>query len=1081
MGFNYKLSTIIASAGLFLFIFLHAIPVFAAGTLLLSITLGPGYSGPFSVGEEIQYRISFSCNSLQESCGDLLITSAIDPNLEVISLEVPVGFNGNIAGQDISITRPDYQDGSAAEALVTVRVRESASPDVDITTTVNGTISEPTGGTGDVTTSLDIDIEPSSFLWEIQKSMVAPEGSNPALDANVTYEVQVSPETLIGNLDADTLTVVDTYPEGAIVVNATGSPAPTIDTVNHTITWVYNNVTVASGGFLEQVTLRYPSTEFSLGQTVLNSVSSTGLPVSAVAEQFIGIDGNNAPLSADVREVQITKSQTGTPLGAGGIGRFFLALDLGVTNVPLDNVIVGDTMPVDGSGTPVFDIVQIQSGIWEPTVTAEIYICCDSGSNEGLLATVDGSTDIIFTEADFPAGFTADNITSVEWRYTDPVPVGYLLRAAPEIVFTPKTGYAGQDFTNLGYTDASNTNSGTPDTSDVDTDILENSTNVLPQKIVITTSAPPNGIIQFRALLNINEASNQPLDGLAIFDNLPPELEFVSWDNIIFSSGIPLGERVLPNLLVTPNGNRTELLWIWSNTVPAGAVQLDGSPGVPNPLLITEPDFGNNTIEIVFSTRVVPNTPAGTYNNSMTFVSNVGTFICQGTGGSGNDNSDIDGDGITGGDTTCSANSGFTVTQAAALISSEWIQGDSDYPNIDPNDPTFTDCPDDGTNTRFTRFPCVAQGEFGGPFFYKMRIQNAGNVPITDYITYNILPYVGDTGSGQPLVASARQSAWLAFITGPITANNGFTQGLDITIEYSDSIDPCRPEVSSANNTNPWQGACVNDWTTTPDNFRDVRAFRIISPFGTGNGDPFFQPAQMMEFLIPMRINPDADPETIAWNSFAQRARDALSGDLLETSEPRKVGILARRQTDDDDDDIVDVPPANSPNRGNSSNLSDSRVIGDSDVSKQVRPFIAGAGDQVTWSITLTNPGTTPQAPVGFDDSIPSNLIILSANAPIGTVTINGQVVEYRLDSLAPGQSVTVEIVTRIDPGIPVPFIIENSLNQNISATVINVSQLPNTGETPYWRNSIIFGFVLVIMGSGLLISLRMHTKRKRS
>jgi len=1046
----------------FFLIIFHTIPTFAAGTLLLNITLGSQYSDPFGTGDEVQYRISFSCNSLQESCGDLLIASSLDPNLEIISVEVPAGFNGNIAGQDISIQRLDYQDGSAAEALVTVRVRESASPDVDITTLITGTISDPADGDGVVTSSIDIDIAPSTFQWDVEKSLVGLENTNPALDTNVTYRVEVAPDSPVGNLDAESLTVVDTYPAGAIVVNATGSPAPVIDTINNTITWNYNNVTVGSGGFSEQVTLLYPSTDFSLGQNVLNAVSATGLPESSTGEVFIGTGGNNAPLSADSRDAQITKTQTGPPLGAGGIGRFYLNLDISTSNVPLEDVVVGDTMPVDGFGTPVFDIEQIHSGLWSPSLSAEIYICCDSLSNEGLLGTVNGTSETIFTPTDFPSGFTPDDITLIEWRFTDTIPPIFNLRRAPQIVFTPKSGYAGQTFTNTGYTNVSGSNTGTPDTSDIDIDVLDTSTNILPQKNVLSSSAPPNGILQFEAVLNINEASNQPLDGLAIFDLLPPELEFVSWDNVIFSSGIPTAERVLPNLTVTPSGNRTELIWVWSDNVPVGAVQLDGSEGVPNPLTITEPDFGNNTITIVFSTRVIPNTPPGTYNNDLSFVSNVGTLICQGNQTTvGTDDNDIDGDGVTDNDRTCSVSRGFTVTQAAAMISSEWIQGDNSFPNLDPTDPTNIDCPDDGTNTGFTRFPCVAQGVFDGPFTYKMQMQNAGNVPITDYVAYNILPYVGDVGSGQPLVASSRQTAWLAFMTGAITPNNSFTQGLDLTIEYIDSINPCRPQVSSANNVNPWQpdGTCDNDWTTTPDNFEDVRAFRIIAPFGTGNGDPFFQPSNQMEFLIPMRINGDADPESIAWNSFAQRARDALSNDLLETSEPRKVGILARQaieDEDDDEDEELEVIQASGQNVGNSSDLYRSQIIGDSDVTKNVFPYFALAGDELTWTITIRNPTTASQGPVGFDDSMPDNLTIQSVNVSAGTVSINGQVVAFRLDSLAPNESITVEIVTRINTDTAMPFIIENSLNQDISARVLSISVLPSTGETPIWRNKIL-------------------------
>ncbi|GEM_PF-4029152 len=1074
--------TFALASGLIL-VLLHTIRVFATGTLLLNITLAPGYTGPFSPGDEVQYRISFSCNSLQITCGDLLISSSLDPSLQITSLEVPLGFAGNVAGQDIAIQFPNYQDGSAAEALVTVRIRDTALPDVDITTLIVGTITEPDDGFGVVNSSIDIDIEPAVFQWDVQKSLVGLENSSPALDTNVVYRVEVEPDTPFGNLDADTLTIVDTYPANAVVVNATGSPAPTIDTVNNTITWNYSSVSVESGGFSEEVTLLFPSSDFSIGDTILNSVSSTGLPESAGAEVFINEVGNVTTVSADARDVRVTKTQTGSPLGAGGIGRFFLELDISASNVPLEDVVIGDTMPVDGLGTPIFDIVQIISGLWSPAITAEIYICCDSLANEALLAVVDGSSSMTFTPADFPSSFTADDITLIEWRFTDPITSIFELIEPPEIVFTPKVGYTSQNFTNTAFTNVSGSTVTTPNTSDVNIDVLDASTNILPVKNVVNPSAPPNGIIQFEAVLNINEASNQPLEGLAIYDLLPPELEFVSWDDVRFSSGIPVSERVLPNLIVTPVGNRTELIWIWSDTVPAGAVQIGGSAGVANPLIVTEPDFDNHTITVVFSTRVVPNTVSGTYNNTLSYVSNVDTLICQGISTTSTDINDIDGDGVTTDDGVCSVSSAFTVTQAAAMISSEWIQGDLSFPNILPSDPSNTDCPDDGTDTGFTRFPCVAQGIFDGLFLYKMRMQNAGNVPLTDYITYNILPYVGDTGSGQPLVSSARQTAWQAFITGQVTPNDAFTQGLDLTIEYSDSSNPCRPEVSNANNVDPWQptGTCTDDWTTTPDDFEDVRAYRIVAPFGTGNSDPFFQPAQQMEFLVPMRINGDAIPETIAWNSFAQRARDAISNDLLETSEPRKVGILARRLDEDDDtDDSNDTNNMtisdNSNSAGNSSDLSQSRIIGNSDVTKDVTPYFAQAGEIVTWIVTLKNPDTIPQSFIGFDDSIPSNLSIISVDALEGTVTINGQVVEFRLDTLAPNQVVTVEIVTRINPNIETPFIIDNSLSDEVSARTISVSQLPTTGETPRWRNALIIvtmSLSVIVLGTVPIFTLR--------
>jgi uncharacterized repeat protein (TIGR01451 family) len=98
-----------------------------------------------------------------------------------------------------------------------------------------------------------------------------------------------------------------------------------------------------------------------------------------------------------------------------------------------------------------------------------------------------------------------------------------------------------------------------------------------------------------------------------------------------------------------------------------------------------------------------------------------------------------------------------------------------------------------------------------------------------------------------------------------------------VIVEYSDSYNPCRPEVYPSNPD------CVNDWTATPDDLADVKALKFIAT-GTYNSTEEFQ----VRFEVDL---PVGEVNTVAWNSTAGAAN--VGGSLLLPAEPPKVGITA--------------------------------------------------------------------------------------------------------------------------------------------------------------------------------------------
>jgi hypothetical protein len=78
----------------------------------------------------------------------------------------------------------------------------------------------------------------------------------------------------------------------------------------------------------------------------------------------------------------------------------------------------------------------------------------------------------------------------------------------------------------------------------------------------------------------------------------------------------------------------------------------------------------------------------------------------------------------------------------------------------------------------------------------------------------------------------------------------------------------------------------------------------------------------------------------------------------------------------------------------------------------------------------------------------------------------------FEIPVLGPGESVTVTIESRVRDTVRTPFVITNEVCMQTgspaaqgcsSATVLSVTALPQTGETPLW--SIILRYIVAFVG----------------
>jgi len=97
---------------------------------------------------------------------------------------------------------------------------------------------------------------------------------------------------------------------------------------------------------------------------------------------------------------------------------------------------------------------------------------------------------------------------------------------------------------------------------------------------------------------------------------------------------------------------------------------------------------------------------------------------------------------------------------------------------------------------------------------YRVSVTNTGNTALSDVVGYDVLPYVGDTGTSDASGADPRGSTFREEINSVSTPTNG------ATVSFSDATQPCRPEVDA---TVP---GCVDDWDATASGAQAIRIAR---------------------------------------------------------------------------------------------------------------------------------------------------------------------------------------------------------------------------------------------------------------
>ncbi|MBI5931028.1 MAG: DUF11 domain-containing protein [Chloroflexi bacterium] len=117
----------------------------------------------------------------------------------------------------------------------------------------------------------------------------------------------------------------------------------------------------------------------------------------------------------------------------------------------------------------------------------------------------------------------------------------------------------------------------------------------------------------------------------------------------------------------------------------------------------------------------------------------------------------------------------------------------------------------------------------------------------------------------------------------------------------------------------------------------------------------------------------------------------------------------------------------------------------DPDVTKTVTPETALPGQDVTFTVTITNGSTVAMANITVTDNMPTELTINNATASVGASVVSGQLITVTTGQLNPGERITVVIIARVNDDVSVPSLITN----DACAAVTGRTQVCATVELP--------------------------------
>lgn len=908
-------------------------------------------------GGQLTYRITYECSNITAGvCGAPIITMprpvGVDPNGQ----DVPATGNPSVQGNadlvsstgadPLRIQLTDLKPGTTGEVTVSWTVPNFTTlPGTEYPGAVDVAYQDVAGGggeqTGSAVTPTPITTDAKGAL-QVTKQTVTPDNQAKVIaDQEVTYRIYACVPTVpqVGALDYKDLNIVDTLPKGTQFVAATGGGV--YDPVAETITWGVNPTPARNScntpTEVYEATVIYPATAFvpaaadpQAVNTIVNRVNATataldGTPLTADGSQthsFIGPPLTGGSAIAYYNQKNVTQfgvySNTNTtgrytwmlllgwwdnaiggasdfnrlrtavaydriPCVAGGVAAS-PSLDGYTDNFGTNFPGTGLTVPADQCQTPAFKTNAIrfansslasyahsaQIVTWDGTTSRVhswtkpasqgnvpfglyMYGLPDSNPNNYSfdLAPNEVVTDYRVVVQGLPEGSGVGEFIQVDGSSTQAFADSGLLTmtnsyrpAYSAAEYAPGQAYPSTGQSILGARAAQQ-----------NFFLTQPDPQVTKRALTPVTALKPGDVTRWEVTISNGANANIPIRPMLV-DVLPAGLEYVdgsaAWSNIDV-----VGEPTLVKSTAVINGvERTKLTWTW----PAG----------------TELNHGDASPTVTFESRVTLAASSGAHtgdeaqtavlfdqDNNLTLP---GSGIPQ-------DKWDLDGDGNTT-ENVGQATVGWTVLPSSGATIEKFVKGayDADWTTDGLTGATF-----DGSNSQVD---------------YALRITNPNTLALKDLVVYDVFPHSGDTAIGESLAGEARGTEWAPKFDSLLSA---LPAGW--AVEYSTSVNPCRPELFGAAAGANEPTGCDDTWSATlPADPGDVKALRIAIDQFTPGEEFLFEFRMQAPVLSGVDDLAITTPTAVANNNVAWQTSRVTPGGEVQSLRPAEAPLVSVRR-----------------------------------------------------------------------------------------------------------------------------------------------------------------------------------------
>lgn len=837
-------------------IFVGIIPLNATNITISKTNNAPN---PIPSGQPFTYTITYGWSG--GAPGTLYITDTIPSTLEVISA-APGGPVSSISGNTVTfeINGLNLPSGSGT-VQINARFKPGVTCEGETACNVAAITDEPERDEWVYSSESCVTAAAPENKWQFKKELFA----GCAIDNEVIFRISITDPTGsdVGGLNLTNINLEDMLPANAVITDVTNWWSGPVNTTSNGTNWIQ-----LTGGptdlqvspwwqfYVTYVTVEFPSSDFSVGQTVEN-IAKLEFQTPCDNETQTWLDTARVELCEGVQDATLHKSLNMglyfpnnsfyTPHFTPGCCGTYRLWYKNTGTLPQNNLVMEDEVPGE------VDVNNIYTSVYtgHTPVTLEIYTW-----NNGSCSTVPDTTITYNSTGTFTESNLPPEICRMKWTYGGTIDLNQNVFNRFDVCVRDtnfKDGsivIPGQTIVN-NQVEVSGTNL-QPISVTHDKLVDETSPKILATKLFVgecndNCQVNPGGPYQpgdtVRYRLAVANAGGLDATAATITDNLSSGLSYLGNDTYYYGSFNSLANMYNPpccslttsvpseigGTITTPSVGDTNLVWDF-------------------PLLPARCDGAIEYFLIEFDVLISEDPPA--------------------LAGQHPNNFDFDADNIN----TVTSNNAYLTVNAVAQIQA------------------LKEVREQGLQGAWNQLDTIPQG---GDAEYRITVTNTGNTPLMNICLLDIMPWNGD------ITVLPNYNPRGSTFDLPFDPNNG-----NITItpsgystEYNDigsnqSQNPSRTNICNGfcGISDP-SGAVTGNFVSNPTN---TYSYKISANSGIN-----LAPGNSLNAIVPVNIPINTQINEIACNSFAVQATPQAMPSVCLSAESNNACIEVSEKSND--------------------------------------------------------------------------------------------------------------------------------------------------------------------------------------